>query len=106
MEMPEIKKAMPVGYDLAEQLAIWLEENDWSGHSVSVSLTPDSDVATVDLDFTQFDGLSYNDLTTHKHLVYALWGGLSEDFELVSVRSLSWIAGRPNRIVFTVKKAN
>jgi hypothetical protein len=96
--MSDIKKAMPVGHDLAEQLSIWIEESDWSGQEVYVSRTPDPDVASVALYFRP-----YRNDRTGRILVYALSCQLSEDFELVSREPLAGTDGRTDYIVFTVK---
>ena len=88
------------GLDLAEQLATWLEENDWGDLAV-VSLTPDFDVATVELGFPQFDSE-----TTRKILNNYMTRGLSDDFELVKRKALKRNDGRIGWVVFTVKGRN
>jgi hypothetical protein len=84
------------GYDLAEQLSIWLEENDWSGHNLIVSFIPDSEFATV-----QFEHSYYTDLAG-KILASALLCALSEDFELVSFKDLKGPDGRSEYSIFIV----
>lgn len=98
MEMPYVKEAVQVGCELAEQLVTWREENDWSAHQVSVSPTFDTDEAVVELEFGQFD-----DLITRKVLAYSMKCGLSEDFELVSSKTLKTPTGIIAGVVFTVR---
>jgi hypothetical protein len=85
------------GYDLDEQLSIWLDEMEWSEQRITVSLTPDPDIATVALEVSFYDNF------TGKTLAYAMRCGLSEDFELVSREPLAGTDGRTDYIVFTVK---
>ena len=95
----EVTAIQPVGYDLAEQLAIWLEEKDLEGYQVDVSPIRGSDTAIVELKFPPFDGTI---------LPYAIACGLSEDFDLVLRKALKDADGRTASVVFTVtgKKAN
>ena len=86
------------GYDLAEQLTIWLAENEWDGDQVSVSYALDSDAAIVELDFSVFD-----DLSTRNILAYSMTCGLSEDFDLVSRRAVKGRDGLTTAILFTVR---
>ena len=86
------------GYDLVEQLTVWLAENEWDGDQVRVSYALDSDSAIVELEFSPFD-----DLSTRNILAYSMTCGLSEDFELVSRRAVKGSDGRTAAILFTVR---
>ena len=83
------------GLDLAEQLATWLEENDWEGYQVDVSPIRGSDTAIVELKFPPFDGT----------ILPYTWG-LCEAFDLVLREALKDADGRTASIVFTVKGRN
>lgn len=95
--MSAVTEVQQGGYDLAEQLAIWLEENDLSGHQVDVSPIRGSDIAIVELKFPPIDG---------SILPYAITCLLSEGFDLVLRKALKDADGRTAGVVFTVKKAN
>ena len=88
------------GYVLADQLAIWLQENDWGGYDICISPKPDSDAVELELNLA---GTNKADSAAFPVLVYAMTMGLSEDWELVSRKVLTGIDGLTIDAVFTVR---